>query len=85
MIVKPLSKETTLESATNVSSASVVRLVNTGAGNALVTIADEAGSHEDPVASLTLVAGEVVNIQKAPSHTLLATASVKAVKVAHTN
>lgn len=81
MIVKPLSTETTLASATNVSAASVVRLVNTGAGNATVTIADGATT----VASLTLVAGEVVNIQKSPSHTLLADEFVKAVKVAHTN
>lgn len=80
MIVKPLSQETTLASATDVELASVVRIVNTGSATT-VTIKDGATT----VASLTVAAGEVVNIQKTPSHTLLATASVKAVKIAHTN
>ena len=80
MIVKPLSQETSLVSATDVELASVVRVVNTGSATT-VTIKDGATT----VATLTVAAGEVVNIQKTPSHTLLATASVKAVKIAHTN
>ena len=80
MIVKPLSQETNLASETDVELASVVRIVNTGSATT-VTIKDGAAT----VATLTVAAGEVLNVQKTPSHTLLATASVKAVKIAHTN
>ena len=80
MIVKPLSQETSLVSATDVELASVVRVVNTGVATT-VTIKDG----DTTVATLTVAAGEVLNIQKTPSHTLLATASVKALKIAHTN
>ena len=79
MIVKPLSQETSLVSATDVELASVVRVVNTGVATT-VTIKDG----DTTVATLTVAAGEVLNIQKTPSHTLLATASVKALKIAHT-
>lgn len=80
MIVKPLSEETSLASATDVEKASVVRLVNTGTPT-VVTIKNGATT----VASLTLTQGEVIHIQKSPSHTLTAVAAVKAVKVAHTS
>jgi hypothetical protein len=80
MLVKPLSEETTLASATDVDNASVVRLVNTGAATT-VTIKDGATT----VASLTLTQGEVIHLQKSPTQTLSAVAAVKAVKVAHTN
>ena len=80
MIVKPLSQETTLATATNVNLAVVVRLVNTGAATT-VTVKDG----DTTVASLTVAEGEVVNVQKSPTHTLSATNAVKAVKIAHTN
>jgi hypothetical protein len=82
MIVKPLAEEVVLSaSETDVDLASVVRVVNTTNTAATITIKD--GSNT--VASLTLTGGEVLNIQKTPSHTLIATGTVKAVKIAHTN
>lgn len=81
MLVKPLAPETDLASDTDVSGASVVRLVNTDTTSKLVTVKD--GS--SVVASLTLTAGEVVHLQKSSAHTLSATDKVKAVKVAHAN
>lgn len=81
MIVKPLTEEITLAAENDVNLASVVRVVNTSTSTAKVTITDGAAT----VASLTLTAGEVVNIQKSPTHKLVATGDVKAVKIAHTN
>lgn len=75
-----MSQETTLATATDVSLAAVVRLVNTGA-TTLVTVKDG----DTIVASFHVAAGEVVNVQKSPTQTLIATASVKAVKIAYTN
>lgn len=82
MIVKPLSVEIELSTSNgnDVENASVVRLVNTGTAT-VVTIKDGATT----VASLTLAQGEVIHVQKSPTHTLSAVAAVKAVKVAHTN
>jgi hypothetical protein len=80
MIVKPLSEETTLATATDVQHATVVRLVNTGSST-VVTVKDGSAT----VASLTLTENEVLNIQKTPTQTLVANADVLAVKVAHTN
>jgi hypothetical protein len=81
MIVKPLAEEVTLTAETDVGLASVVRVVNTTNTASTVTIKDGATT----VASLTLTGGEVLNIQKTPSHKLIATGTVKAVKIAHTN
>ena len=80
MIVKPLAEETDLATATTVQNATVVRLVNTGS-SVVVTVKDGSAT----VASLTLTQGEVLNIQKAPTQSLVATEDVLAVKVAHTN
>lgn len=80
MLVKPMNEEVSLATATDVDAASVVRVVNTGSAT-LVTVKDGAST----VASLTLAEGEVLHLQKAPTHKLVATASVKAVKVAHAN
>lgn len=56
--------------------------VNTNTASlALVTIKN--GS--TVVASLTLVEGEVVQVEKAPSPTLVASDAVKVVKIAYTN
>jgi len=80
MLVKPMTEEVSLATETDVDKASVVRVVNTGAAT-LVTVKDGATT----VASLTLTQGEVLHLQKTPTHKLVATASVKAVKVAHAN
>jgi hypothetical protein len=84
MAIKPLSLESNLASASDVSSATVVRIFNTAASNVVITVSDDAGA----VATLTLAAGEIINLQKAASHTLTASASgssVKVVKIAHAN
>ena len=80
MLVKPLSEETDLATATDVDKATVVRLVNTGSST-VVTIKNGTST----VASLTLTEGEVLHLQKGATQTLSAVSAVKAVKVAHTN
>lgn len=80
MILKPLGTETTLTSATNVSSATVVRLLNTSTA-ATVTIADGVTT----VATFTIAQNEVVLVEKEAAHTLAGGAAIKAVKVAFTN
>lgn len=81
MLVKLLAQETDLASATTVNGALVVRLINTDTTSKLVTVKDGSST----VASLTLAPGEVVHLQKSSTHTLSATDTVKAVKVAHAN
>jgi len=70
--------------ASNVSRASLVRVLNTNAAAQLVTIKE--GS--DTVGSVTVNTGEVVNIRKAITETLEVANSitgVKAVKLAQTH
>lgn len=80
MIIKPLAQEVNLASATDVDSATLVRLLNTGTAT-LVTVADGATT----VATFTINQNEVVAVQKEPTHTLAAVTAVKAVKVGFTN
>lgn len=80
MIIKPMSTETTLATATNVNSATVVRLLNTSTATT-VTIADGATT----IATFTIAANEIVLVEKLPAHTMVAVAAVKAVKVAFTH
>ena len=55
MIVKPLSAETNLNAATSVSSASVVRLYNSGAGAHLITNVTNSNSFTMPAGSITFM------------------------------
>lgn len=74
MILKLQSIETTLASATDVSSATVVRLYNKDAGDQLITNSNST--------TFTMPPGSITFVNKLPSETLVATANVAAVSVA---
>lgn len=77
MIVKPLSVETDLASGTTVSSASVVRLYNSGTAAHLI-VNNTTGN------SFTMPAGSVSFMVKSPLDEITAANSdVKAVSVAY--
>jgi hypothetical protein len=79
MLIKLLGSETDLTSATNVGSATVVRILNTGSA-ATVTRKDSGGT---TIGTVTLAANEVAYFEKEPSDTLEGGAAFKAVKVAY--
>ena len=81
MALKVLAAETTLTAATNVSTATVVRVINTSTA-AVVTRKDSAGA---TIGSFTMAANEVVYVEKEPTDTLEGGAAFKAVKVAYSN
>lgn len=79
MLIKLLAAETDLTSATDVGSATVVRVHNTGSA-AAITRKDSLGA---TVGSVTLAANEVAYFEKEPSDTLEGGAAFKAVKIAY--
>lgn len=79
MLIKVLASETTLTSATNVDTATVVRVLNTGSA-ATVTRKDSDGN---TIGTLTLAANEVAYLEKEPSDTLEGGAAFKVVKIAY--
>ena len=79
MALKVLAAETTLTAATNVDSATVVRVLNTSTA-AVVTRKDSAGA---TIGSFTLAANQVEYVEKEPTDTLEGGAAFKAVKVAY--
>jgi hypothetical protein len=81
MALKVLAAETTLTAATNVNTATVVRVINTSTA-AVVTRKDSAGA---TIGSFTMAANEVVYVEKEPTDTLEGGAAFKAVKVAYSN
>ena len=81
MALKVLAAETTLTAATNVDSATVVRVLNTGTA-AVVTRKDSGGA---TIGSFTMVANEVAYVEKEPTDTLEGGVAFKAVKVAYSN
>lgn len=81
MRIRLLASETTLTSATNVSSATVVRVVNTGS-TAVVTRKDSGGT---TLGTVTLIANEIAYLEKEPTDTLEGGAAFKAVKIAYSN
>ena len=80
-----LGVEATLTgTASDVGSAKLVRIHNTGTGVALITI--KSGS--DTVGSFTMVTGEVLNLQKGSAETIEKTSGggvPKVVKIGFTN
>ena len=80
-VTKLLGPESNLATATAVGLKPLVRVHNTGAAGA-VTHKNAAGV---VIGSVTLVANEVMNIQKAPSDTLEGGAAFLAVPIAYTN
>lgn len=79
MLIKVLAAETTLTSATNVDTATVVRVINTSTA-ALVTRKDSTGA---TIGSFTMAANEVAYVEKEPTDTLEGGAAFKAVKIAY--
>ena len=79
MLIKVLASETDLTSATNVGTATVVRVLNTGSA-AVVTRKDSSGT---TIGTVTLAAGEVAYFEKDPTDTLEGGAAFKAVKIAY--
>jgi len=80
--MKILSTETDLTSLTTVSTASVVRLFNSGTDNILVTRKDYAGT---VVGSFMVPAGQVVYCEKYYTDLLEGGADVKATKTAYSS
>jgi len=80
--IKLLGPEVNLGSATNVSFAKVVRVLNNKTSVQLITRASSGG---EVLGTVTLAAGEVAYIEKAPSDTLLSVATSLAVGVAYSN
>lgn len=83
MLIKLLSSETTLTTATNVNKATVVRLYNTG--SATVITLKTAEVVPVTLGTFTLAGGEVAYIEKDPTDTLEGGSGIKAVKVAYKN
>lgn len=81
MRIRLLASETTLTSATNVGSATFVRILNTGSA-AVVTRKDSSGT---TLGTVTLAANEVAYLEKDPTDTLEGGAAFKAVKIAYSN
>lgn len=81
MALKVLAAETTLTAATNVNTATVVRVINTGI-QAVVTRKDSDGA---TIGSFTMVANEVAYVEKEPTDTLEGGSAFKAVKIAYSN
>ena len=80
MIVKVLAAETDLTSATNVSLATVVRLVNNNRSIDVVTRKNASGT---TLGSCTLTADSVTFAEKDPTDTLEGGATILAAKVAY--
>jgi len=81
-VVKLLGPEVNLASATNVSFAKLVRVLNNKASVQIITHQNAAGG---VLGTVTLAANEVAYIQKAPTDKLLGVATSLAVSVAFSN
>ncbi len=82
MLIKVLSAETNLGSATNVGSATVVRLLNNQNSAAAVTRKDSGGT---TIGSFTLAGNEVAYVEKVAADTLEGGTNIKAAKIAYGN
>ena len=82
MLIKVLAAETNLGSATNVGSATVVRLLNNQNSAAAVTRKDSGGT---TIGSFTLAGNVVAYVEKVASDTLEGGSNIKAAKVAYGN
>ena len=80
--VKLKGTEINLASATNMGFAKLVRVLNNKASVQVITQKNAGGT---TLATVTLAAGEVAYIEKAPSDTLTGVATSLAVSVAFTN
>jgi len=80
--IKLLGPEGNLATASNVSFAKVVRVLNNKASVQLITRATSGG---EVLGTVTLAAGEVAYIEKASTDTLLGVATSLAVGVGYSN
>ena len=80
--MKVLSAETNLSSATNVGSASVVRIFNSDSSTATITKKDSGGS---TIGTFTVGAGEVIYCEKNYTDTLEGGATFKVSKTAYSS
>ena len=82
--IKILGTSTALNSATNVGSATFVRVVNTNAAEQTVTVANTVGPENGGgvPGSVVIEAGQSEIIVKQPTDTLASVATVLATKVA---
>ena len=80
--MKVLSAETNLSSATNVGSASVVRIFNSDSSTATVTKKDSGGS---TIGTFTVGAGKVIYCEKNYTDTLEGGATLKVSKTAYSS
>ena len=81
-VLKILAPEGNLASATNVEFGSLVRVLNNKTSVQIITHTDAAGQ---VLGTVTLAAGEIAYIKKAPTDKLLGVATSLAVKVAFAN
>ena len=81
-VVKLLGSEVNLSSATNVGFAKLVRVLNNKTSVQVITQKNAGGT---TIATVTMAAGEIAYIQKAPTDTLTGVATSLAVSVAFTN
>ena len=81
-VVKLLGSEGNLSSASNVGFAKLVRVLNNKASVQVITQKNAGGT---TLATVTLAAGEIAYIQKAPDDTLTGVATSLAVSVAFAN
>lgn len=79
-VIKLLGVESDLTAASNVGLSTLVRVHNTSAGQLLVT---QKNASAITIASVTLVAGEVIVIEKSPTDTLEGGADLMSVGVAY--
>ena len=81
-VLKLLAPEGNLSSASNVGFAKLVRVLNNKTSIQIITHTSAAG---EVLGTVTLTAGEIAYIQKAPTDKLLGVATSLAVKVAFAN
>ena len=81
-VLKILGSEGNLSSASNVGFAKLVRVLNNKASVQVITQKNAGGT---TLGTVTLAAGEIAYIQKAPSDTLTGVATTLAVSVAFSN
>ena len=85
MLIKVLAAEGNLSSASNVNTATVVRLYNSHTGAIVITRKNAGG---DTIGSFSAVNGQVVFVEKDPTDTLTAASQGSAqlvAKVAYAN
>ena len=79
MIIKVLAAEGNLTAASNVDSATVVRLYN---GHSAALVISRTDASDGAIGSLTVVNGETVILEKEPTDKLSAASNGSTVKVA---